>query len=271
MDIDVQEINKQLSRWAQAKHELTRQYEEYIKSIDRQIGLCHSMLEVVSTPLPTFDNDLIRGIASGTRTAPTVSVSTAPTKEPEENEEEEEDDDEEEEDEAPAKVVTPPAKVAPAVKVDTGRGGKPKLVDGMRYVLETHGPLHPTGIAEKIIAHDLAPNSKNLVDYIRYTLSKNKSVFLKVVGQRGMWQSAKGATPSPKAESSANAEELTAMSADDEIGEKLAEIQEIEAFRERERVGTIRLSPDEAKIVVDEMTDPRNLDKSDYSYVSSSV
>jgi hypothetical protein len=292
MIINAQEINKQLSRWNLAKQELTRQYEECLKDMDLNIGLCHTMLQVVSAKPKTIDINVINGIAEGTHEAPSVETLTevgvgvtnldvylngnllrnganttdvypeeTPANGPLKVEGALNEDDEDDEEEP-----LPPTKKAPVEKVSVGRGGKPHIIDSMLYVLDLYGSLHPTDIAAKIEEHGLNSKSKNLVDYIRITLSKNKDKFSKVVGQRGMWQAAlgsKGAPLDPKAESSASAGDIPVLTADDEIGEKPEEIKEIEAFRERERVGTIRLSPEEAKAIVEEMTDPRNLEPSD--------
>lgn len=155
--------------------------------------------------------------------------------------------------------------------VELGRGGKPKLIDAMIFVLEKYGHLHPNDIAANIEKHQLAPNSKKLVDYIRYTLSKNKAFFAKVPNERGKWMAAprKGAAPAPKAEASAPVAKSVSETDREVYGDRPAEVLEVEAFREREKTGTIRMSPEEARSLVESMTDPKQRQKKEGSLVSA--
>lgn len=140
--------------------------------------------------------------------------------------------------------------------VETGRGGRPKLIDSMVHVLRTYGPMHPETMSERIVGLGRQPNSKKLVDYIRFCLSKNKGLFEKVPGQRGFWQhkvtTTKGggttAVVSPKAEDHQQPPEE----------QQPVELQKVNAFRTKEKTG-VRLSLEEATRVVDEMTDPSKI------------
>jgi hypothetical protein len=132
-------------------------------------------------------------------------------------------------------------------EVETGRGGRPKLLSSMCHVLTLYGPMHPETMNSKIVELGLQSNSKKPVDYIRFALSKNKELFEKVPGQRGMWRVR---TTNGKATS------VRPIKPEDES--QPAEITKVKDFRESEKTG-VRLGLEEAQRLVEEITDPRNV------------
>lgn len=131
--------------------------------------------------------------------------------------------------------------------VETGRGGRPKLLSSMCHVLTVYGPMHPETMNAKIVELGLQSNSKKPVDYIRFALSKNKELFEKVPGQRGMWQVR-----------TTNGKAISVRPLKPEDEGQPAEITQVNAFRESERAG-VKLGLEEAQRLVEEITDPRNV------------
>jgi hypothetical protein len=278
------------ARILQNRENLTQQYKVWLLKFEKDLATIAHYEAMANEPVPAFDLSFMDYSAEpATHSLAPAPKLTYPVIPPALDQVEDEDEypnagpskadtqalavsaESEEEDDTDEDDAPTPVKVSPSVvvakgpvpdSVEIGRGGKPKLTDSMRFVLETYGPLHPADMGSKIQEHGLAPNSRKLVDYIRYNLSKNKGIFCKVPGQRGQWDVvAKRKLSAPVGVAH------IAFSGETEVMERPSEILEVEAFRLKEKTGS-RMSPEEAMRLVDEMTKPNQAIRSGTSQSS---
>jgi len=89
----------------------------------------------------------------------------------------------------------PPTKKAAATAQPTKKAGtsKPRLIDAIQQVVGTK-TMNALEIHGELKKRHWLPNSDDPLGYIRYTLSANKEIFLRVEGQRGHYHLDKGKT-----------------------------------------------------------------------------
>jgi hypothetical protein len=87
----------------------------------------------------------------------------------------------------PKKVQAKPGPKAATPK----KSGKPRLIDAIQAVIGS-GTMNAIDVHGELKKRHWLPSSDDPLGYIRYTLSANKDIFLRIEGQRGYYHLGKG-------------------------------------------------------------------------------